>query len=565
VADAPVSERKRRAQLPVLGAPTQSAGAAVARAKAAGRATVSVGFVTLGCDKNTVDSERLLARMLGAGATLASDPADADVVVVNTCGFIESAKEESIEAILDAAKLKEQGRVRAVVATGCLVQRYKGELSAEMPEVDLFLGLTDADRLVPELRRRGLLDQQDVPMMERPLRVLTSRTPHTSYLKISEGCDHTCAFCAIPLMRGKFRSTPADVIVAEARELQTQGVVELNIVSQDTTWYGRDVARGRVLEPGEYFVGATFVGMAGVEKAASGVRLQASEESGRLVSPSGDHAVSEARRLTPDAAFEAQPASLHALLARLVRETDVPWLRLFYMYPSGITRELVEMMATEARLLPYLDMPIQHGSDRMLRAMRRPERQATIRERVGWLRESIPDLSLRTTLIVGFPGETDEDFDDMLALLEEVRFDRVGAFTYSLEENTRAADLDDQVPDAVMRERLERLLEVQSGISLERNERWIGRTMRVLVDRVEADGTLVGRTQSQALEVDGATLVRVSGSRFPDAGSDPKARAARPESGIRNPESIRAGDFVEAVITDALEDDLIAELAELAP
>ena len=535
VADAAVTERKRRAQLPVLGSPTQSAGAAVARAKAAGRETVSVGFVTLGCDKNTVDSERLLARMLGAGATLAADPADADVVVVNTCGFIESAKEESIEAILDAAKLKQQGRVRAVVATGCLVQRYKGELSAEMPEVDLFLGLTDADKLVPELRRRGLLDEQDVPMMERPLRVLTSSTPHTSYLKISEGCDHTCAFCAIPLMRGKFRSTPADLIVAEARELAAQGVVELNVVSQDTTWYGRDVARGRVLEAGEYFVGATFVGMAGVEASSSELRAARHEQ------PSSRSSL-EARSSKLEA--QVQPASLHALVTRLLRETSVPWYRLFYMYPSGITRELVEMMATEPRLLPYLDMPIQHGSDRMLKAMRRPERQATIRERVGWLRDSIPDLSLRTTLIVGFPGETDEDFEEMLELLEEVRFDRVGAFTYSREENTRAADMAEQVPDAVMRERLERLLEVQAGISLERNERWIGRTLQMLVDRVEADGTIVGRTQGQAFEVDGVTVIPATSI------SKLEARSSKPQ----------AGSFVYAKITDALEDDLIAEL-----
>ena len=541
VADAVMT--RKRAQLPVLGSPAQAAGAAVARAKAAGRDTVSVGFVTLGCDKNTVDSERLLARMLGAGASLSADPADADVVVVNTCGFIESAKEESIEAILDAAKLKQHGRVRAVVATGCLVQRYRDELTAEMPEVDLFLGLTDADRLVPELRRRGLLQERDIPTMERPLRVLTSSTPHTSYLKISEGCDHTCAFCAIPLMRGKFRSTPADVLIAEARELERQGVVELNIVSQDTTWYGRDVARGRVLEPGEYFVGATFVGMAGLpahDAGASGVGRPATEESVRLVSPARLHDVSEARRLTPDAPGN-QPPSLPALLERLLRETSVEWLRLFYMYPSGITRELVELMASEPRLLPYLDMPIQHGSDRMLKAMRRPERQATIRERVGWLRASIPDLSLRTTLIVGFPGETDDDFEEMLALLEEVRFDRVGAFTYSLEENTRAADLPDQVPAAVKRERLERLLDVQAGISLERNERHVGRVMRLLVDRVEADGTIVGRTQGQALEVDGVTVIPASGVGH---------RAAAPE----------CGRFVDVRIVDALDDDLIAEL-----
>jgi ribosomal protein S12 methylthiotransferase len=229
------------------------------------------------------------------------------------------------------------------------------------------------------------------------------------------------------------------------------------------------------------------------------------------------------------------------LLSRLIAETDVPWLRLFYMYPSGITRELVEQMASEPRLLPYLDMPIQHGSDRMLKAMRRPERQATIRERVGWLRASIPDLTLRTTLIVGFPGETDEDFEAMLELLEEVRFDRVGAFTYSREENTRAAEMAEQVPASLMRERLERLLEVQAGISLERNERHVGRTLRVLVDRLEDDGTLVGRTEGQALEVDGVTLVR------------PASGGRRPASGPR------PGHFVDVRIIDALEDDLIGE------
>ena len=513
-----VNGRPTRLQLPVLGDadPARAAARVISDQAASTRATVRVGFVTLGCDKNTVDSERMLARMLGAGATLAADPADADVVVVNTCGFIEAAKEESIEAILDAARLKEQGRVRAVVATGCLVQRYRSELSDEMPEVDLFLGLTDADRLVPELRRRGLLHDRDVPTMERPLRVLSSRTRHTSYLKISEGCDHTCAFCAIPLMRGKFRSTPADTLIAEARELAAQGVVELNIVSQDTTWYGRDVARGRVPEHGDHFVGATFAGMAGVESpVAAAVRP-----------------ASIAAR-TPGA--DVHPASLHALLRRLLDETDVPWLRLFYMYPSGISRELVALMADEPRLLPYLDMPIQHGSDRMLKLMRRPERQATIRERVGWLRASVPDLTLRTTVIVGFPGETDEDFEELLALLEEVRFDRVGAFTYSKEEGTRAADMAEQVPESVKRERLERLLEVQAGIALERNERHVGRTVRVLVDRVEADGTAVGRTAGQALEVDGVTLLRGAATCAP-------------------------GDMIDARVVDALEEDLIAEV-----
>lgn len=473
-----------------------------------------VGLVTLGCDKNTVDSERMLARLLGAGACITERPDAADVVIVNTCGFIESAKEESIEAILDATRLKRDGAVRAVVAAGCLVQRYADELASEIPEVDLFLPLTQADRLVPELRTRGLLPEREIPTMERPLRAAASRSRHTSYLKVSEGCDHSCAFCAIPMMRGRFRSTPADVLVGEARELAASGVVELNIVSQDTTWYGRDWRRGhRAATDESYFLGRAFDGMAGGVVREDGPRAAA----GTL----------------PD----GQPGSLAGLLERLVAETDVPWYRLFYMYPSGITRELVELMAREPRILPYLDMPIQHGSDAVLTRMRRPERRATILERVAWLRDALPDLALRTTVIVGFPGETDEEFEALLELLEQVRFDQVGAFAYSTEEGTRAADMPDQLPTAVKRERLERLLDVQRGISMECNEQRIGRVMRVLVDRVEDDGTLVARTKGQALEVDGVTLVRSTNG------------GARP------------GTFVHARIVDAQEQDLSAEIA----
>lgn len=213
-------------------------------------AAVRIGMVTLGCDKNTVDSERIMGRLLGAGVAVSDAVEDADVVVVNTCGFIEAAKQESVDAILEAARLKEEGKVRAIVAVGCLVQRYKAELTSELPEVDLFLGVSEAGRLLPELEARGLLPRNGngvdgLPTMERPLRVLTSETPHSSYLKISEGCDHSCAFCAIPLMRGKHRSTPLERLVREAQELEARGVVELNLVSQDTTWYGRDLVRDR--------------------------------------------------------------------------------------------------------------------------------------------------------------------------------------------------------------------------------------------------------------------------------------------------------------------------------
>ena len=358
-----------------------------------------IGLVTLGCDKNTVDSEKMMAALVGHGARVSSDINSADVVVVNTCGFIESAKEQSIETILEACRLKEKGRVRAVVAVGCMVQRYKDELRSEIPEVDLFLGLSEMASLIPELRRSGFLPElaEDVPTMERPLRILSTETPHTSFLKISEGCDHTCAFCAIPSFRGLHRSAPLPELVAGGPGPGAAGGegAEHHLSGHDLVWTG-------------------------------------SAEKGQVGT--------------------APPGVCCGLL---VAETDVEWLRLFYMYPSGITREIVELMAGEDVLLPYLDMPLQHGSDRVLEAMRRPERQAVIRERVAWIREAVPDVTLRTTVIVGFPGESEDDFRLMLDLLEELSFDRVGAFTYSVEDGTPAADMPDQIPDSLKRERLE--------------------------------------------------------------------------------------------------------------
>ncbi len=450
-----------------------------------------IGLLTLGCDKNTVDSERMMAALVGHGARVSPELDGAEVVIVNTCGFIEAAKEQSIEAILEACELKAKGRLRAVVAVGCMVQRYRAELEREIPEVDLFMGLTDLQGLVPELRGRGLLPETPaVPVMERPLRVLSTETPHTSFLKISEGCDHTCAFCAIPLMRGLHRSAPLDELLAEARSLGRAGVRELNVISQDTTWYGRDLRRHDRLAP-----------------------------------------------LLPD------------LLSALLRETEVDWYRLFYMYPSGITRELVELLAESQgsapgrpRLVPYLDLPLQHGSDRVLAAMRRPERRATIRERVAWLREAIPDLTLRTTVIVGFPGETDDDFRELVDLLEEIRFDRVGAFTYSLEDGTRAAELPGQLSESLKRERLDELMDVQRSISFDRNLDQIGRVRTVLVDRMLDEGedpefAATGRTEGQAVDVDGSTQI------------------------LPHP-AIEPGAMLRVEIVDALEYDLIGKVVD---
>ena len=452
-----------------------------------------IGLVTLGCDKNTVDSERMMATLVGHGAHVSTDLEGADVIIVNTCGFIEAAKEQSIETILEACELKTRGQVEAVVAVGCMVQRYRDDLVREIPEVDLFLGLSELPGLVPELLARKLLPASEgVPLMERPLRILASETPHTSYLKISEGCDHTCAFCAIPLMRGLHRSAPLPELVAEARSLGRNGVRELNVVSQDTTWYGRDLRRRDPAAP-----------------------------------------------LLPD------------LLKALLAGTDVPWYRLFYMYPSGITRDLVELLAqsagdgsSNARLLPYLDVPLQHGSDRMLLAMRRPERRSTIVEKVAWLREAVPGITLRTTVIVGFPGETYEDFKELLDLLEEIRFDRVGAFAYSLEEGTVAAEMVGQIPESLKRERLDELLDVERSISLEHNLAQVGRVVTVLVDQLhstaagEPDVHSVGRTEAQALDLDGVTSLVFEGRGPPP----------------------RPGDFVEVEITEASEHDLVGRV-----
>jgi ribosomal protein S12 methylthiotransferase len=414
---------------------------------------MKLGVVSLGCDKATVDSERLVGELVGHGAELTPDLAAADVILVNTCGFIDAAKQESINAILEAARLKAAGTVKAVVAVGCLVQRYRAELAAEIPEADLFLGFSELHQLVPALAERGLLED---PVARHPgVRQFLGDRPHVRYLKISEGCDHTCAFCAIPLMRGKHRSEPLARLVREAQQLEAQGAREINLVAQDLGHFGRDLG-------------------------PSGPKL-------------------------PD------------LLAALLRETSVSWFRLLYVYSAGLSERVVELMAREPRLVPYVDMPIQHASDAMLERMRRPERLHTLRAKLAWLRGAVPDLALRTTCLVGFPGETDADFRALLEFLEEAQFDRLGAFAYSPQDGTRAAQYPDDVPDAVKRDRLEELLEVQRAISAERLARFVGRETDVLVDRIADpnDGghgaTHVGRVRWQADDVDGVTYVARGG------------------------------------------------------
>ena len=412
---------------------------------------MKLGLISLGCDKATVDSERLVGELVGHGAVVTPDLPTADVILVNTCGFIDAAKQESIDAILAAAKLKEEGDVKAVVAVGCLVQRYKQELAQEIPEVDLFLGFSELHHLVPELARRGLIAD---PLATHPgVRQFLGDQPHVRYLKISEGCDHTCGFCAIPLMRGKHRSESLTQLVREAQSLEAQGAQEINLVAQDLGHWGRDLG-------------------------PNGPKL-------------------------PD------------LIETLLHETTVPWYRLLYVYSAGISERLVDLMAREPRIVPYIDMPIQHASDRMLERMRRPERAHTLRAKLAWLRGTIPDLAIRTTCLVGYPGETEEDFRALLAFLEEAQFDRMGAFAYSPQEGTRAMQYPDDVPDEIKRERLEEVLEVQRVISGERLSRFVGRDVDVLVDRVtdpdEEGATHVGRVRWQADDVDGVTYLAQGG------------------------------------------------------
>jgi ribosomal protein S12 methylthiotransferase len=430
---------------------------------------VKVSIVTLGCDKNTVDSERYLAQLLDHGAEATDDLESADVILVNTCGFIDAAKKESIDAILDAARLKEHHACRAVVALGCMVQRHKSELEAELPEIDLFLGTTEVDRLVPELVARGLIG--DAPAVHPGIRAFSGGDPLVRYLKISEGCDHGCAFCAIPLMRGRHRSFAIPEIVAEAQLLEAQGAREVNLVAQDLAHWGRDLR--------------------------------------------------EIRQGLPD------------LLQALLRETDIPWFRMLYIYSAGITDRLLELMAADTRILPYVDMPIQHGSDPVLARMRRPERRRTIIGKVRRIREVVPDVAIRTTCIVGFPGEREEDFQLLLELLDEVRFDRVGAFTFSPQEGTRAADLVDDVRESEKQDRLERLLELQRRITAQRYEERRGRKVEALV--LSADGKrLTGRTAWQADDIDG--IVLLAGEAAP-------------------------GDIVEVIVDGVVDDvDLVASI-----
>jgi ribosomal protein S12 methylthiotransferase len=411
-----------------------------------------VGLVSLGCSKNTVDSEVLLAKLDRSGFTLTRRAEEAEVLIVNTCGFIDAAKRESIETILEMATHKEQGACRQLLVVGCLSQRYGAELRESLPEVDAFFGTEQQDvvldYLLQSAGRAARRPSAAVtgPRDDAPPRLLISGGP-SAYLKISEGCNHTCSFCVIPNIRGRHLSRPIESLVREAHSLADQGVRELCVISQDTAYYGLDLGLLHGLE---------------------------------------------------------------LLLDRLNEVDGIDWIRLHYLYPASIRLGLVERFARLSKLAPYVDMPVQHGADAVLKRMRRPDTRRSLEALVRQLRDAVPGISIRTTIIVGFPGETDEDFAELLDFVDTCQFDHLGVFSYSDEEDSRALSLPDKVPSEVAGERQERLLAVQQEVSRERLQRFLGRTERVLVESWTKQGLAVGRTAHQARDVDGVTFVRGS-------------------------------------------------------
>jgi ribosomal protein S12 methylthiotransferase len=439
----------------------------------------TVHFVSLGCPKNRVDTEVMLGVAQGHRYRVVDDPEAADVVVVNTCGFIGEAKRESIETIFELAELKKHGRLEKLVVTGCLSQRYPHELAAEMPEVDHFLGSSDMLKLgeVLEGKAPRMLVGNPADWLVRasdPRVVTQSRA--SAWLKLAEGCNRSCSFCVIPQLRGKQRSRPADDIVREAEQLVAAGAIELNLVSQDTVAYGRDLPKGR--------------------------------------------------------------ASLADVVRRVADVAGVHWVRVFYLYPETLDEALLELLANHPRVVPYVDMPLQHASDAMLKRMRRGSTAARQRRIVSTLRERVPGLVFRTAFIVGHPGETDADFDELCAFVSFARFDRVGVFRYSDEESSQSFAQDRKVPARVAAARYRKLMTLQRKISRERNQALVGKELEVLVEGPSEDHEWVmkGRHAGQAPDIDGQ--VYLSGGEA------------------------RAGELRRVRISQASDYDLVGELLD---
>jgi len=411
---------------------------------------LSVGMISLGCAKNLVDSELMLGRLKIEGARITAEAADADVVIVNTCGFIGDAKRESIEAILEVAQLRREGRLSRLIVAGCMVQVSAEELQREIPEIDAFVGLDELESILDAVRgekaghlpdQRGALSLYDA---SNPRLVSTGAS---AYLKIAEGCNNPCSFCSIPAMRGRFRSRQPEDILHEARLLEGAGILEINLIAQDTTRYGEDLGLGR--------------------------------------------------------------DALRSLIRRLLEETGIPWIRFLYAYPATLDEGLFELMASEDRFLSYLDIPLQHADRGVLKGMKRGGDAESFRAMITRARSIVPDLSLRTTMIVGFPGEDEAAFAELEDFIREIEFNHLGVFAYSWQEENPGAGLGDPIPEEIKSERLDRLMAVQQKISLEYNRRLIGRKFQALVESPleEMELLMCGRLAGQAPEIDGRLLI----------------------------------------------------------
>lgn len=430
--------------------------------KTKGNKNTKVNIVTLGCSKNVVDSEVLLTQLRGNGidAVHEAETDDAGVVVINTCGFIDNAKQESIDTILRYVEAKQEGLVDKVYVTGCLSQRYKDDLEKEIPGVDAWFGTRDLSRLLKQFKA----DYKQELVGER---ILTN-PGHYAYLKISEGCDRPCSFCAIPLMRGKHISRPIEELVLEAKNLAKNGTKELLLIAQDSTYYGIDLYKKRALA---------------------------------------------------------------GLLGHLADVEGIEWIRLHYAFPTGFPMDVLDVMAQRSNICRYLDIPLQHGSTKMLQLMRRGTTREKTEQLLQTIREKVAGIAIRTTLIAGHPGETEEDFQEMLDFVERSRFDRLGVFTYSHEENTYAFSMNDDVPDDVKQQRADAVMELQQGISYELNQQKVGNTVKVLIDRKEG-GSFIGRTEHDSPEVDNEVIIDATAGY------------------------LRIGDFVPVKITSATDFDL---------
>ena len=439
---------------------------------------MNILFVSLGCDKNLVDSEVMLGLLANHGHQMVDSEEDADVIVVNTCCFINDAKEESIQTILEMAEYKKTGSIKALIVTGCLAQRYKQEIMDEIEEVDAVLGTTSYDKIVEVIdealqghKSLELTDIDALPTVESKRLVTTGG--HFAYLKIAEGCDKHCTYCIIPKIRGNFRSVPMERLIKEARDLVEQGVKEIILVAQETTLYGVDLYGKK---------------------------------------------------------------SLHVLLKELCKIGGLRWIRILYCYPEEITDELIQVIKEEDKICNYLDIPIQHASDGVLKRMGRRTSKQQLIDTVNKLREEIPDIALRTTLISGFPGETEEQHEELMEFVDEMEFDRLGVFTYSPEEDTPAATMLDQIEESVKEDRQAELMELQQEIAFDLAERMIGKEVIVMFEgKVADENVYVGRTYMDAPNVDGLIFVETN-------------------------EELMSGDFAKVRITGALEYDLIGEL-----